>query len=229
MSASEVARVPCTHVSHGVRIALDWDYHRLAHAADRVVAELTTPYPRAVTLYNRLLTDPETLALWDLTGYMAVEKLGFNDHGQMHAQVVAANALQLLRLLHAAGVHPDVVSSGAGDLEAVYVVVLAAALLHDVGNQIAREDHEAYSVTLAQPVLARLLPDLYPEPMQAQVLTGFVLSAIAGHDCRPPPVTLEGAIVAVADGADMTQGRGRVAFDRGKADTHAVSARLSGR
>jgi YHS domain-containing protein len=56
------------------------------------------------------------------------------------------------------------------------------------------------------------------------VLTGFILSAIASHDCDPVPVTLEGAIVAVADGADMTQGRGQVAFDRGKADIHAVSA-----
>jgi metal-dependent HD superfamily phosphatase/phosphodiesterase len=175
-------------------------------------------------LYARLLADPQTLALLDLTGYMAVEKLGYNDHGQMHAQVVAANALQLLDLLHTAGVIPDVPTSGAGSLEDAYVVVLTAALLHDVGNQIAREGHETYSVTLAQPVLARVLPGLYPDPAQAQVLTGFVLSAIATHDCCPPPVTLEAAIVAVADAADMTRGRGQVAFDWGKADIHAVSA-----
>lgn len=103
-------------------------------------------------------------------------------------------------------------------------LVLAAALLHDIGNQVARAGHETYSVMLAQPLLARLLPDLYPDPVQAQVLTGFILSAIASHDCSPAPVTLEGAIVAVADGADMTRGRGQVAFDQGKADIHAVSA-----
>lgn len=232
MDAPEPARSPCTHVGHGIRICLDWDYHRLAHAADRTIVELTAPYPRAATLYTRLLADPQTLALWDLTSYMAVEKLGLNDHGQMHAQVVAANALQLLYLLTEAGIQPDVVTSDAGALEDAFVVVLAAALLHDVGNQVARDGHEAYSVMLAQPVLARHLPDLYPDPAQRQalsrarrgVLTGFILSAIASHDCTPAPVTLEGAIVAVADAADMTQGRGQVAFDRGKADIHAVSA-----
>ncbi|MFQ5859907.1 MAG: HD domain-containing protein, partial [Anaerolineae bacterium] len=224
MRESQATSSPCTHVGHGVRVALDWDYHHLAHAADRTIADLTTGYPRAATLYTRLLADPQTLALWDLTGYMAVEKLGYNDHGQMHAQVVAANALRLLHLLEEAGVQPDVVTSDAGTLEDAFVVVLAAALLHDVGNQVARESHETYSVMLAQPVLARHLPELYADPAQRQVLTGFILSAIASHDCTPAPVTLEGAIVAVADGADMTQGRGQVAFDRGKADIHAVSA-----
>lgn len=155
---------------------------------------------------------------------MAVEKLGYNDHGQMHAQVVAANALQLLHLLATGGAEPDVVSSGAGTLEDACLVVLAAALLHDVGNQVVRQGHETYSVMLAQPVLARHLPPLYPDPAQRQVLTGFILSAIASHDCTPVPVTLEGAVVAVADGADMTEGRGQVAFERGKADIHAVSA-----
>lgn len=223
-NGSNVTGAPCTHVGHGVRVALDWEYHRLAHAADRTIVELTAPHPRAAALYTRLLADPQALALWDLTGYMAVEKLGFNDHGQMHAQVVAANALQLLHLLAAGGVEPDVVSSGAGTLEDAYVTVLAAALLHDVGNQVVRKGHETYSVLLAQPVLARHLPSLYPNSAQCQVLTGFILSAIASHDCSPPPATLEGSIVAVADGADMTQGRGQIAFDKGKADIHAVSA-----
>ncbi|MFQ5858644.1 MAG: YHS domain-containing protein [Anaerolineae bacterium] len=240
MSTSQMTRSPCTHVGHGVRITLDWDYHRLAHIADQAIADLTAPHPRVTTLYTRLLADPQTLALWDLTGYMAVEKLGYNDHGQMHAQVVAANALRLLHLLactepfdlaqdrrsrsKGTDIEPDIVTSGAGTLEDAFLVVLAAALLHDVGNQVAREGHESYSVLLAQPVLARHLPDLYSDPAQLQVLTSFILSAIASHDCCPSPVTLEGAIVAVADGADMTQGRGQVAFDRGRADIHAVSA-----
>lgn len=224
MDTAGVARSPCTHIGHGVRIALDWDYHRLAHRADRTIGELTASYHRAATLYAHLLSDPQVLAMWDMTNYVTVEKLGYNDHGQMHAQVVAANALRLLDRLYAANIVPDVVSSDAGTLEDAFGVVLVAALLHDVGNQVAREGHEAYSVMLAQPVLDRHLPELYSDPAQRQVLTGFILAAIAGHDCQPPPVSLEGAILAVADGADMTRGRGQVAFDRGKADIHAVSA-----
>lgn len=49
---------PCIHMSHGVRVALDWDYHRLAHAADRTIVGLTAHHPRAATLYARLLADP---------------------------------------------------------------------------------------------------------------------------------------------------------------------------
>jgi uncharacterized protein len=216
--------VPCTHIGHGIRVMLDWNYHQLAHASDGELQQFLASYPRALRLYQRLLADPPTLAQWDLTAYMAVEKFGFNDHGQMHAQVTAANAARLLQLLVAGGVEPDVVISTAGSLEEAYVVVVAAALLHDIGNQVGREGHERYSVMLAQSVLTRLLPDLYPDPIQAQVLLGFILSAIASHDCAARPVTVEGGIVAVADAADMTQGRGQVAFDQGKADIHAMSA-----
>ena len=194
MSESQVARWPCTHVGHGIRVSLDWDYHRLAHAADRTIADLTAEHSRAATLYTRLLADPQTLALWDLTGYMAVEKLGYNDHGQMHAQVVAANALRLLHLLAEAGLQPDVVTSDAGMLEDACVVVLAAALFHDVGNQVARQSHELYSVMLAQPVLARHLPDLYADAARRQVLTGFILSAIASRAGEETPAHIEVAM-----------------------------------
>lgn len=36
MRESQLVPSPCTHVGHGVRVALDWDYHHLAHAADGV-------------------------------------------------------------------------------------------------------------------------------------------------------------------------------------------------
>ncbi len=224
MQEYEATQPPCTHISHGIRINLDWDYHALAHRADQTIAELTAAYPRATQLYTCALTDPQALALWDETAYVAVEKMGYNDHGQMHAQIVTANALQLLTLLDQAGIEPDVIASGAGTIEDAMVVVLAAALLHDVGNQIARANHEVYSVMLAQPLLANWFAQLYDDPAQRQILMGFVLSAIASHDCTPAPVILEGAIVAVADAADMTKGRGRVVFDQGKVDIHAISA-----
>jgi metal-dependent HD superfamily phosphatase/phosphodiesterase/YHS domain-containing protein len=211
-------------MNHGIRIRLDWDYHQLAHGADQTIRVLTEAHPRAATLYTRLLADPQTLALWDMTAYMTVEKLGYNDHSQMHAQIVAANALQLLSLFLTTTIEPDVVASGAGTVEDATLVVLISALLHDIGNQVARENHELYSVMLAQPILTRLLPLLYNDPVQQQIITSFILSAIASHDCTSKPSTLEAAIVAVADAIDMTKGRGQVAFDRGKADIHAVSA-----
>jgi hypothetical protein len=52
----------------------------------------------------------------------------------------------------------------------------------------------------------------------------FILSAIHCHDINPAPLYMEGAVVAVADGCDMTKGRARMPFDLGKIDIHAVSA-----
>ncbi len=201
------------------------DYTALAQAANQTTREILADYPKTARLFESLLSDPRVIAQWDLANYMAVVKLGYNDHGPIHAQVVTAAALQMMQLLHHAGVDFDVVDSGAGDIDDAHAVVLAGILLHDIGNQIHRAGHEAFSVALAQPVLERhLLPIYADDPIRLQAVLGFALSAIACHDCDSAPLTMEGAVVAVADATDMTKGRGRIAFDLGKIDIHSVSA-----
>jgi metal-dependent HD superfamily phosphatase/phosphodiesterase len=78
------------------------------------------------------------------------------------------------------------------------------------------------SVMLAMPVLDRLLEPIYPEPEQRYELRGFILHAIMTHDIDMPPLTIEAAIVAVADACDMTKGRSRYAFDTGTISIHSV-------
>jgi metal-dependent HD superfamily phosphatase/phosphodiesterase len=80
------------------------------------------------------------------------------------------------------------------------------------------------SVILAQPILRDLLTELYPDEEQRTLIMDFISSAIQCHDMNPPPLFMEGAVVAVADGCDMTKGRARMPFDLGKLDIHAVSA-----
>jgi hypothetical protein len=58
---------PCTHVGHGIRVHLDWEYHRLAHKADRAIFERITTFPKAQDLYAAFLADLNMLALWDMT------------------------------------------------------------------------------------------------------------------------------------------------------------------
>jgi len=123
-----------------------------------------------------------------------------------------------------AGVAPDVVSSGAGDADDACLVSAAAALLHDIGNQVHRKYHEMMGVGLARGILDRLMPEIYPEVEQRVELRAFILHAIFSHDFDPPPLTFEAGLVAVADGTDVTKGRGRTAFDLGKVDIHSVSA-----
>src|SRR5512139_917159 len=196
-----------------------------AQIANRTSREIITAYPKTARLFESLLGDPRVMAQWDLANYMAVVKLGYNDHGPIHAQIVTAAAMQMTQLLHHAGVNFDVVESGAGDLDDAHAVVLASILLHDIGNQIHRAGHEAFSVALAQPVLERHFAPVYGgDPARMQALLGFALSAIACHDCDPAPLTMEGAVVAVADATDMTKGRGRIAFDLCAIDIHSVSS-----
>ncbi len=201
------------------------DYTALAQLANSTTREIVTAYPKTARIFESLLSDPRVSAQWDLANYMAVVKLGYNDHGPIHAQIVTSAAMQMMQLLHHAGVDFDVIESGAGDLDDAHAVVLAAIMLHDIGNQVHRAGHEAFSVSLAQPILERHFAPVYSDdPIKLQAMLGFTLSAIACHDCDPAPLTMEGAVVAVADATDMTKGRGRIAFDLGKIDIHSVSA-----
>ncbi|MCS7057115.1 MAG: hypothetical protein NZM18_13180 [Thermoflexales bacterium] len=200
------------------------DYGELAMRADIAIRELATPYPRTAQMYEMLIADSRVDAHWNLSNYTTVGKLNYNDHGPIHARVTASYAMQIMQLLLQADVPMDVVKSGAGDADDACLVVLAGVMLHDIGNATHRVGHELMSVILAQPILADLLAELYDDIEQRTLIGDFILSAIQCHDMNPPPLFMEGGVVAVADGCDMTKGRARMPFDLGKLDIHAVSA-----
>jgi metal-dependent HD superfamily phosphatase/phosphodiesterase len=159
-----------------------------------------------------------------MANYLAVNKLGFNDHGMTHGIIAGSNAIRIFDLLVESGVKPDVSLSGAGDLDDACLVTAGAALLHDIGNQLHRQRHELMGTWLAQGLLDRMLPAIYPDVEQRIELRAFILHGILSHDFDPPPLTFEAGLVGVADGTDVTKGRGRKAFDLGKIDIHSVSA-----
>jgi metal-dependent HD superfamily phosphatase/phosphodiesterase len=192
--------------------------------AVQTIRSLVRHYPQAAAAYTLLAVDEEVRALWEMANYMTVVKLGYNDHGETHAKIAAAYALTILRLLLDANVRPDLISDGLGDEDDAFLVVLTATFLHDIGNQAGRFGHEALSVNLAMPILDRILDPIYPKADKRTRIKACIAHAILSHDLAPPPVTLEAAIVAVGDGADLTKGRGRIAFDLGKVDIHSVSA-----
>lgn len=200
------------------------DYSNLAREADQTIRALTTNLPRTAKMYGLLLCDPRADAHWNLSNYLTVGKLNYNDHGPIHARVTASYAMQIMTLLAEANAPMDVVLSNTGALDDAFLVVLSAVMLHDMGNALHRVGHEAMGVILAQPILERVLQEIYRDPEQRYLIMDFILSAIECHDMNPPPLYMEGAVVAVADGCDMTKGRARMPFDLGKIDIHAVSA-----
>ncbi len=210
--------------NRGVEIALAPSYEELEKQTLAAVEPLWKKFPKAARVWELITRDPEVRADWDMADYLTVTKLSYNDHGEAHARLVAANSVLIYHLLLEARVMPDVARSGAGDEDDACAVVVAACLLHDIGNQVHRQGHELIGVMLARPILDRILPEVYPDIERRIELRAFILHAIHAHDLNPQPLTFEAALVALADGTDITKGRGRTAFDLGKVDIHSVSA-----
>jgi uncharacterized protein len=197
---------------------------KLIDEANRAIQADLAHFPRALAAYEALHTDPEALAHWDMANYITMRKLGYNDHGRVHAFITGAASLAILELLLAGGVKPDVIESGVGDTDDVYLVVILGTMLHDIGNQIHRAAHEQHGVALAIPILERILTPIYPDVFKRTKIRSFILGCVNCHDLNPPPLTIEGGITAVADGTDITKGRGRKAFALGSVDIHSISA-----
>ncbi|MBI5876694.1 MAG: HD domain-containing protein [Chloroflexi bacterium] len=164
--------------------------------------------------------------LWQVQNVTAITRLGMNDHGPVHMQVVANIALKLLRMLTERGITPNIVKDyedfGFEQYDAEVVVVLAA-LMHDLGMSIHRIDHETYSLFVAQPILDDILRDLYGEA-ERTVMRSEVLHAIISHRAGGAPLTLEAGVVRFADALDMAKGRSRIPFEAGHVNIHSVSA-----
>jgi metal-dependent HD superfamily phosphatase/phosphodiesterase len=79
----------------------------------------------------------------------------------------------------------------------------------------AWEGHPSYSVYLAIPLLNRLLPEIYEDEEVMYEIRGHISHCIVSHEADTRDLTEEASIVGIADGTDMTKGRGRLAFDKG--------------
>jgi metal-dependent HD superfamily phosphatase/phosphodiesterase len=179
--------------------------------------------PRLTKLVERVNESDEVYALWVAQNVNAVDRLHMSDHGPVHVQIVANSALRLLRLLAEAGAEPAVCTDYGLDPRDAEVVVVLAALFHDVGMSIQRESHESFSLFVAQPILRELLGEVYEEPT-ATLVRSEILHAIIAHRSGGTPLTLEAGVLRVADALDMEQGRSRIPFDAGSTSIHAVSA-----
>lgn len=172
---------------------------------------------------NKASQDVELTTLWKASNVMAIDRLGFNDHGPTHVKIVANIGLKILRIFLEKGRVPNIVKDYKMQNEDAEVVVVLGSLLHDIGHVVHRENHEQFAIPLAIPVIDRLLHGIYDKEA-ATIIRGEVLHAIISHTSNIIPQTLEGGIVKVADALDMEQGRARVPFHIGSVTIHSVSA-----
>ncbi|MEQ1855118.1 MAG: HD domain-containing protein [Longimicrobiales bacterium] len=167
--------------------------------------------------------DDDLYALWTAANVNAVERLGMTDHGPVHVKIVMNIAVRLMRLLMEAGVEPGIVTNYRMEPDDAEVVVALAALLHDLGMSIHRDDHETYSLFMADAKLREILPAVYP-PREQTVVRSDVLHAIIAHRSDGRPLTVEAGVVRIADALDMAKGRSRIPFSSGSLSIHSVSA-----
>ena len=200
-------------------------YATLEEESIRTINESLKGYPNAARLFAMLQDDAETNALLGLANYIAVRKLGYNDHGPVHARIVTANGMKLLKIiLDSKSLEIDSISGLGMTEDDAHLIVMAGCFLHDIGNAVTREDHEYFSVVYGKAILERLLPSIYPDVKKRTEVVEQVLHAVYAHDVGENALTIESAIVVIADGCDITKGRGRLAYDLGKHDIHSISA-----
>jgi metal-dependent HD superfamily phosphatase/phosphodiesterase len=168
-------------------------------------------------------SDPQVKAWWHVANVNAVARLEINDHSWVHIQIVTNIALKLTRLLVKHGVEPSAERDFGLTADDAEVIVVLAALLHDVGMSIHRRDHEDWSLFLAEPKMHELLDGVYDEP-ERTVIVSEALQAITSHRADGEPLSLEAGILRVADALDMAKGRSRIPFERGSVSIHSLSA-----
>lgn len=179
--------------------------------------------PKLAEMVDRVNGDDELYAQWVAANVNAVDRLNMSDHGPVHMQIVANSALKLLRLLVDAGIPASVMRDYGMEKVDAEIVVVLAALFHDVGMSIHRETHEAYSLFVAQPKLRALLGEFY-DPPRDTILRSEILHAIIAHRSGGTPLTVEAGVLRIADALDMAEGRSRIPFERGSTSIHSVSA-----
>lgn len=185
--------------------------------------ELIPDNTRALEMYQYLTGSPKVQSYLRSANRMAVSRLGYTDHGPVHAEVATWNALKTFDILDET-FQPNVVAEGIGDIDDARLVVLASTYLHDIGMVVHRNEHNQASVQLAGPILESKLMDIYNDSAKATDILSFIFHGIYAHDDDTQCLTLEAGITKIGDGADMTKGRTIVPFQKGKVDIHSVSA-----
>jgi metal-dependent HD superfamily phosphatase/phosphodiesterase len=179
--------------------------------------------PKLQKVIELVNADDDLYGLWLAANVNAVERLGMTDHGPVHVKIVMNLAVRMLRLLVNAGVTSGVALNYKMSAQDAEVVVALAALLHDVGMSIHRQDHEAFSLFIAQEKHKQILQHVY-DSRHETIIRSEILHAIISHRSGGTPLTLEAGVVRIADALDMAKGRSRIPFEAGSLSIHAVSA-----
>lgn len=174
---------------------------------------------------ERIRTDETIAAYLEAQNVNPVRRMGYNDHGTKHTEIVRAAGLRLYDLLKAADIEFNGASDQGLDEADEAVIIALAATLHDIGHVVHRHDHSYYSIPLAADILDRFLDELDRYDIGDAVrLKGEVLHAILCHHSSETPLTQEAGVVRIADALDMEYGRSRIPYEKGRRGINTLSS-----
>lgn len=189
---------------------------------DKDILEKIKNFPKLKQIFLDLNSNHRVFALFEQANLVSIGRLGYTDHGKIHAKIVARNSLTILEILEKGGVKPNIVKEEIGDREDAYIVVFLGAFFHDIGMALNRKMHELHGVILSSPLIRELLYKFF-DAEKAERLYSMVCECILCHMGNFTPTSIEAGIVEVADGTDITEGRARIPFKLGKEDIHGFS------
>lgn len=176
-----------------------------------------------------IFNDEEAQALRNYANTVSIKRLGYNDHGPVHMNKTALNALMMFDILSKGGIKFNLEEENIGTVEDSKVAVLVSSLLHDVGMSVSRDNHEILGVILATPIIERTLARIYDKDIEKKIIIhSLIVEGIAGHMATQDIHSLEAGLVSIGDGCDMEKGRARIIFLISRApkvgDIHKYSA-----
>ena len=181
------------------------------------------PDDRLHEILELLQEDDEIAALVAAQNVNPVTRLGFNDHGKKHVNIVRSRSLALYDLLKRQGVTFNGARDHGLDESDEAVIIGLGATLHDVGHIVHRDHHSHWSVPIAADVLDRLLAEIYPIEKRIP-LKGEILHTIICHHADQTPLTREAGVVRIGDALDMERGRSREPYESGGRGINTVSS-----
>jgi len=161
-------------------------------------------------MVNDMVNDPLVASIQNYANVVSIQRLGYNDHGPVHARIVAINSLHILELLHQGGVPPSIVNEEVATMEDAQVAVFMGAFLHDLGMAVTRDDHERHSMQMAGHILDRHLSKIYDDEGQLWMIKCVINEIIIGHMGNYRVHSVEAGSVMIGDGADCTKGRAQI-------------------
>lgn len=168
------------------------------------------PESKLCKIVSSMLDDPLIASIQNYANVVSIQRLGYNDHGPVHARIVALNSLEILSLLNEGGVPPSIVNEDVATMEDARVAVFCAAFLHDIGMAVTRDDHERTSTQMAWRLLDSHLEKIYDDEGQLWMMKCLINEGILGHMGHYRIHSVEAGAIMIGDGADCTRGRAQI-------------------